>query len=151
MTKIRIAGMAVILAGVVAILGYPTSAHAASITDRWVDNETNLCLDSNYNGNVYTQPCNGGNYQNWYETLSSAAILHNNQTGRCLDSNYNGNVYTLPCNGGKYQEWVITYHPSVQAYTVKDYQTGRCLDSNYNGNVYTLPCNGGNYQYWYVA
>ena len=43
------------------------AAHAArQVTTRIKDNQTGLCLDSNYNGNVYTLSCNGGNYQNWY-------------------------------------------------------------------------------------
>jgi hypothetical protein len=48
------------------------------------DEQTGRCLDSNYNGDVYTLPCNGGEYQNWYTGYFNDSI-YNDQTHRCLD------------------------------------------------------------------
>jgi hypothetical protein len=123
----------------------PGTASATTVVNTVVDSQTGRCLDSNFNGNVYTLPCNGGSYQDWYLPNNTPQTI-NFQTGRCLDSNYNGNVYTLPCNGGNYQNWYFSPFDG----TIVDFQTGRCLDSNYNGNVYTLPCNGGSYQAWHL-
>jgi hypothetical protein len=66
------------------------------------------CLDSNANGQAYTNPCStANNYQNWQVVPNGSYILLKDKaTGRCLDSNLNGTVYTNPCStSNHYQNW----------------------------------------------
>ena len=46
-------------------MGLSGNASASSSTTTLTDVSTLNCLDSNPSGNVYTLPCNGGNYQVW--------------------------------------------------------------------------------------
>jgi hypothetical protein len=119
---------------------------------RYQDDNTGLCLDGNYAGSSYTNPCYGGGdtFQDWaYEiTQYNAVTLGSQQTGRCLDSNYAGNVYTSLCDGNDtFQNW--SFGSQGTGFTIQNYQTGLCLDSNANENDYTDPCNWNNsYQNW---
>lgn len=79
----------------------------ASVGYQIQDITTARCLYGNDKGEVDTQPCFGGVYQQW--TLTNLGIygyeIKNVGTGFCLDSNSNGNVYALGCNGGNFQRW----------------------------------------------
>lgn len=74
-----------------------------SVVATIVNRENHNCLDSDYNGNVYLNPCG---YQDYYQHWQAVGhTLVNVQTGRCLDSNDAGDVYTGVCNNGDYQQW----------------------------------------------
>lgn len=133
---------------VLAISAASSVASASTRREIIKDYKTGRCLDSNTHGSAYTQPCNGGSYQKWYQVnTSNGFILKNAKTGRCLDSNTHGSLYTQPCNGGSYQVWVSASFAATYS-TVWDNKTGRYLDSNTHGNAYTQPYNGGGYQRW---
>jgi serine/threonine-protein kinase len=124
----------------------PASAASALSVVSWQNVGTTNCLDSNYNGDVYSLPCNGGNYQNWNVYLASGGLtIVDAQTGRCLDSNYNGDVYSLPCNGGNYQNWNLSPSTSGGVY-IQNAQTGLCL-GDWFGNIYTWSCSSWSVRY----
>jgi hypothetical protein len=125
-------GIGIAAAALTAGVALPATASATpafSMTQVFKNTTTGTCLDSNSAGNVYTGPCNGGNYQNWE---NNGSTLVNAQTHRCLDSNFAGNVYTGPCNGGNYQKWNFINHPS--GISLQNVATERYLDV---GLVYT--------------
>ncbi len=114
----------------------------------WTNTATLRCLDSNFVGSAYTQPCNGNNFQLWTNTpFSFGDQIRDKQTGLCLDSAPSGHTYTLACNGGSYQQWTVRSTGSF-GFEIRNVATGFCLDSNTEGIVYTLPCNNGNFQRW---
>lgn len=72
------------------------------------NDETDLALDSNAGGSVYTNPyLNWDNnmYQRWLMTGNDTVTqLENVQTGLCLQTNGQGDLFTTDC-GSNFQDW----------------------------------------------
>lgn len=127
-------------------------AHAGGL---WTisDAATNRCLDSNYSGNIYTLPCNGGNYQNWnqIQQKNGSYILQDRQTGLCLLIFANG-VRMGGCSSAATDPSYLWYEYGGDYGTIfKNQGYGAVLDSNAAGNVYSSPdwARGNMYQNWY--
>ncbi|WP_157252775.1 RICIN domain-containing protein [Nonomuraea typhae] len=103
------------IAGAVA-LAPPVQASSSSSSLAQIANFINKaydrCLDSNANGAVYIQACNGGLYQKWewvHGGAHSGKMLKNRATRRCLAFADSGGVSTKPCSSNNfYQSWY--YH-----------------------------------------
>ncbi|MFG1923023.1 protein kinase [Cryptosporangium sp. NPDC048952] len=122
------------------------AATAAPVT--WVDKATSRCLDGDKGGNVYTFPCNDGDYQRWIPTpIDGGFTFTSKATGLCLDSNAARSVYAMPCNQGDYQVWSVAENGDGQ-YNLTNKATGFLLDSNEDGQTYAFDANDGDYQRW---
>src|SRR5690242_6541122 len=124
---------------VVMLIAAPGAAQADSV-GTYGNNATNLCLDGNEVGNVYTSRCEASPWLYWIETSTplGARQLKSSATNRCLDSNYDGAVYTLPCDANNpYQNW--RFDPDRPG-RIQNFATNHCLDSNHARQVYATPC-----------
>jgi hypothetical protein len=162
--------------GVAAMTGIsPASAATPNYTSVYnytiTDAATGRCLDSNYLGDIYTLPCNGGNYQRWnfiYNSSWGAYDIQDRQTGLCIATS-GWYVWTEDCGGGAehmMMPWTDNgANPDSFAIVTADDYTD-CLDSNTSGatsnfhtvgSVYTSDfstggaCGSGHdsYQDWY--
>lgn len=127
-----------------------------------IDDATGRCLDSDYNGNAYAIPCNGGKYQHWYVKPNDGHDhLVNQQTGLCLTikSGVYSNLWiigTAGCNAGDLsQDWAYDQLSSnIESWENIGVGMDQVLDSdtdgrgNNVGSVYIDPWNGGAYQKW---
>ncbi|RBQ18461.1 xylanase [Spongiactinospora rosea] len=125
-----------------------TPAHAELVTQirSW---KTGRCLDSNFKGEVYTQPCNAPHTNRHQYWIFTGGHLKNDATGRCLDSNGDGRLYTLPCQWpNTWQDWEAQQGRARDVAIIQNLRTGLVLDSNEGGGAYTHRRNGGFYQDW---
>ncbi|MGW7006408.1 hypothetical protein ACWGCW_27215 [Streptomyces sp. NPDC054933] len=67
MRKKRLAPVLITLAAIPATIVGASGTAWADGGHTWEDSATHRCLDSNAQGEVYTLPCNGGDYQLWDE------------------------------------------------------------------------------------
>jgi hypothetical protein len=136
----------------------PASASSVAYTTL-VDEQTGLCLDSDYptnrppQRNVYALGCDDSLYQEWAITAlpDGNVILTDAQTGLCLDSDASdpvapaglGVVDTDTCTGSLSQEWSTPGDASGVGF--QDAATGLNLDSDYQDPTNANPGTGAVY------
>lgn len=102
------------------------------------------CLDSNFGGDVYMNPCQTGNrYQQW--RVWNTGWTQNVATGRCLENGGGYYTYTYSCNSSKaiqmWQSWSGGWYKQVSA--------SRCLETNYQSHaVRSASCTEIVNQFW---
>lgn len=150
------AGAALGLAlGLSVVNASPASAYVGpNFLRNW---ETGRCLDSDAEGNVYTNPCQSGNpYQTWnisflkHEAYDIVEI-ENLGTYRCLIVEVGNTpipkLKTKYCKQYPFTGWEARGSSWDQVQLANKGVNG-CVDSDYAGSAYLLECNGGGYQKW---
>jgi hypothetical protein len=151
-------GLAIVAPDAIAAGMQPAHGSSVRATGRLVDYQTGRCLDSNYNGTVYTNPCwRKDNYQIWDLVVDLDAgrqELMDNQTGRCLQGGIDRrHIRTTPCPAGNWA-FDVARNPRDRAVgNIFDLAYGEAvaLDSNYSGHAYEGASNRGRYQEWHAT
>ncbi|MEU7162636.1 RICIN domain-containing protein [Streptomyces chrestomyceticus] len=158
-----VSGLAAVLgASAMLLAGMPGSASATEVGIQAVGNQyknekTELCLDSDYQGNVYTKSCawdKHNAYQQWNVYRIDIPgfefdefILANVQTNRCLETGSGDSVRTAPCSYSESQQWTKSTYNG--AWILKNAANHRALDSDHAGQAYTSTFGVGNpYMRW---
>ena len=154
-TATAVLGLAALLVGPAAASASAASGTppAPGVGTPLINTATGGCLDSLYDGVVGSNPCNGGNFQNWslfYNTGNGLWTVTDDQTDRCLDSDFAGTVYTNPCNGGMYQYWIMVYPNAYGSFSLIDAETDLTLTSYAVGEANTAIWSGSAYQSWHA-
>lgn len=165
-------GLVAALAGVFALTTSPTAASAASATEAVVESApsiagagggpiknlgTGYCLDANYEGRVYSHPCNGGKFQQWATVdTAGARKFVNIATAQCLTTSGNGTnitratVSTSFCTWGEAgtrQRWSPTPGGRLLPYN----SFGYGLESTYDRGITLRPYQGSDSQHWLLG
>lgn len=140
----------VLTAAFVAALTVP----AAAIDGVALQNEkTGLCLDGDFQGNIYTKGCGSTNpYQHWMLHTGDwhgDVMIQSTKTGRCLAAK-GSSVIGAVCNAqDRSQQWANTWVRDG-VYAMVNESSGTALDSDYKGNAYVHEYGRDNpYQHWY--
>jgi hypothetical protein len=104
---------------------------------------TGRCLDGSVSQGVTIQPCNGGNYQKWDNSLGNT-LRSRQDLSKCLDASTSQGVSLKPCNGGAYQNWTA----SADQRDLIHVQSAWCLDASVSQGAKIKPCVGSSYQVW---
>ncbi|EMF01245.1 xylanase [Streptomyces mobaraensis NBRC 13819 = DSM 40847] len=115
--------------------GMPGSASAAgvgiqAVGSQFKNEKTELCLDSDGQGNVYTKGCawdKHNAYQQWgVQTIApewlNIFFMYNVQTNRCLETGSGDTIRTAPCTGSLSQQWSKTTYNG--AWITKNVENG---------------------------
>ncbi|GAA2331567.1 RICIN domain-containing protein [Streptomyces cuspidosporus] len=156
-----VSGLAAVLgASAMLLAGIPGSASAAeagiqAVGNQYKNEKTELCLDSDGQGNVYTKDCawdKHNAYQQWIVATIppewlNVFVVQNVQTNRCLETGSGDSMRTAPCTWSLSQQWTKTTYNG--AWIIKNVENGRVLDSDHAGHAYTSTFGVGNpYMRW---
>jgi hypothetical protein len=109
----------------------------------------NRCLDSNAQGQLYTNACSAGTgSQQWVisDNGDGTYSFKDSATTLCLDGN-GASTYTMSCNGGGYQRWSLSWGGSGWIFKSQA-ASPAILDCNAGGTPYFNTLNAGPYQQW---
>jgi hypothetical protein len=127
------------------------TAQATAPVFQWHNRGTNSCLDSNSNGNAYTQVCNGRANQRWSQWANSGSYLVKDTATGLFLCEQQGQFGTLCGTPDQSVNWEFILEPGGY-YEIKnvyyDYGTGDCLSDQY-GQLQAGPCSTNPWTEWW--
>ncbi|MEZ0114524.1 hypothetical protein ABH920_008559 [Catenulispora sp. EB89] len=140
--KIRRVAMAAAAAVALACSATGT-AQASTPIYQWHFWSSGICLDSNSNGDVYGNSCNGGSYQRWSQSNDWGAYLFKDvETGRYLGEGLYGHLYASTDHSEGDEHWYLV-GDGIGHYAFKNYATGDCIDNEgTTAPTDATPCGG---------